>query len=186
VLITTDDQTLADLRFMPITQRLLRDQGVTFTGLSPHPLCCPARAQILTGQYAHNNGVYSNDGVRGGYQALRRQSTVATWLNAAGYQTAFIGKFLNGYARADIGDSTPGWDVWHPGVRIYDYNHFTVNHNGRLQTHDTYQTDYFAGLGARTIRTFADDSRPLLRMDGRNLLPLVSSGTRGRDTVLIQ
>ena len=160
VLITTDDQTVTDLAKMPITRRLLKEQGVTFSGISPHPLCCPARAEILTGQFAQNNGVLGNVGSQGGYQALDTCSTVATWLRDAGYQTAFMGKFLNGYQGASINDPAPGWDEWHPGVGIYNYNHFTVNHNGRPQTYDTYQTDYFAGLGARTIRTFAKDRRP--------------------------
>ncbi|MBA3233257.1 MAG: sulfatase [Propionibacteriales bacterium] len=162
VLITTDDQTLRDLRHMPVTRRLLQAKGVTFTGLSPHPLCCPARAEILTGQYAQNNGVYSNTGAHGGYQHFRPGSTVATWLHRAGYQTAFMGKFLNGYGRSDIHDPTPGWDEWHPTVAgVYNYTDFTINHNGRLRSyHDSYQTDVYAQLGARTVRDFAQDSSP--------------------------
>ena len=50
---------------------LLADQGMEFTdAISPHPLCCPARAQLATGQYAQNNGVQHNRGVHGGFQAL--------------------------------------------------------------------------------------------------------------------
>jgi len=46
VLVTTDDQTLADLSKMPKTSRFLGERGVSFTNaLSPHPLCCPARAE---------------------------------------------------------------------------------------------------------------------------------------------
>ena len=116
VLITTDDQTVTDLAKMPITRRLLKEQGVTFSGISPHPLCCPARAEILTGQFAQNNGVRGNVGSQGGYQALDTSSTVATWLRDAGYQTAFMGKFLNGYQGASINDPAPGWDEWHPTV----------------------------------------------------------------------
>src|SRR4051794_34979223 len=49
VLITSDDQNVSDLRWMPRTRRLLEAQGMRFTqALSPHPLCCPARAEILT------------------------------------------------------------------------------------------------------------------------------------------
>src|SRR3954468_15026962 len=61
VLILTDDQTDYDLRWMPNTQRLVGDQGAELTNfLSPHPLCCPARAELITGQYAQNNGVHHN------------------------------------------------------------------------------------------------------------------------------
>ncbi|MGL5826047.1 MAG: sulfatase-like hydrolase/transferase, partial [Nocardioides sp.] len=63
VLITTDDQAAADLAWMPKTRAAIGDAGVTFRqGISPHPLCCPARAEMLTGQYAQNNGVYTNKG----------------------------------------------------------------------------------------------------------------------------
>ncbi len=62
VLITTDDQSLDEMAWMPKTRRQLGSNGVTFTGaLSPAPLCCPARAEIVTGQYGQNNGVRSND-----------------------------------------------------------------------------------------------------------------------------
>ena len=45
------------------TRKLLGRKGVTFPHmLSPHPLCCPARAAILTGQYAQNNNVKANQG----------------------------------------------------------------------------------------------------------------------------
>ncbi|HET9420825.1 MAG TPA: sulfatase-like hydrolase/transferase, partial [Nocardioides sp.] len=63
ILISTDDMTASDLQWMPRTRKLLGRAGVTFpNALSPHPLCCPARAAILTGQYAQNNGVRSNQG----------------------------------------------------------------------------------------------------------------------------
>src|SRR5687767_3302188 len=67
VFVLTDDMRDDDLAHMPITQRLLADRGMEFTdAISPHPLCCPARAQLATGQYAQNNGVQHNRGVHGG------------------------------------------------------------------------------------------------------------------------
>src|SRR5262245_23413441 len=56
VLIVTDDQTVEDLAAMPQVRERLAGSGVTFTeAFSPYPLCCPARATLLTGQYAHNH-----------------------------------------------------------------------------------------------------------------------------------
>ncbi|MBA2697897.1 MAG: sulfatase [Nocardioidaceae bacterium] len=162
VLITTDDQTLTDMRAMPITRRLLKSRGVTLTGISPHPLCCPARAQILTGQFAQNNGVFSNTGEHGGYSSLDTSSTLATWLDEAGYNTAFMGKFLNGYGRSDTTDETPGWDEWHPtAAGIYNYRDFTIDHNGSLRSYlASYQTDVFAGVADKVLTRFANQPQP--------------------------
>ena len=110
VLITTDDQTLASLRVMDEVERLLADRGVTFeTNVASFPLCCPSRATWITGQYAHNHGVLDNqerDG--GGYGALRDPERVLpAWLDAAGYDTALVGKWLHDYRTLD---PAPGWD----------------------------------------------------------------------------
>ncbi|MGH3334128.1 MAG: sulfatase-like hydrolase/transferase, partial [Nocardioidaceae bacterium] len=71
VLITADDMRADDLRFMPRTRRLLGGAGTTFTdALSNYPLCCPARATLLTGQYAHNHGVRGNEWPYGGHRTF--------------------------------------------------------------------------------------------------------------------
>ncbi|MBA3523266.1 MAG: sulfatase-like hydrolase/transferase, partial [Geodermatophilaceae bacterium] len=61
MLIFTDDQRVDDMIAMPQTRALMAAGGTTFAhGYSPFPLCCPARASILSGQYAHNHGVLGN------------------------------------------------------------------------------------------------------------------------------
>lgn len=129
ILITTDDQALTDMRWMPRTRRLLGKAGVTFRrGISPHPLCCPARANILTGQYAQNNGVRDNSGRHGGFESLEDpDNTVAAWLQRSGYRTGFVGKYLNLYYERH--GRQGGWDVWNPLVgntvyRPYAYRFF--------------------------------------------------------------
>lgn len=157
VLITTDDQTLDDLKWMPQTRQLIGDAGVTFTdGLSPHPLCCPARAEILTGQYAQNNGVRTNAGPEGGYRALRSpDNTVAAWLARGGYRTAFFGKFLNGYKASTARPA--GWMRWDPTVRgLYAYYDFVQYNNGDpTRVRGTHVSDYVTGEVVRTIREWA-------------------------------
>jgi len=161
LLITTDDQTLTDLRHMPRTRRLIADQGVSFEGVSPHPLCCPARAEILTGQFAQNNGVRSNAGRYGGYKRLRTGNTIATWLQDAGYHTVFMGKFLNGYTRRSDSGAAPGWDDWNPTVRgVYQYHHYMVRHDDRVRTYQRYQTDMFTNLAVQKIRQASRRKRP--------------------------
>ena len=156
VLITTDDQTLDDLRHMPITRKLIGSKGVTFTqALSPHPLCCPARAEILTGQYAQNNGVATNGGEYGGYEALRDPDrTLPSWLQAAGYETAMLGKFVNKYRPVTHG--TPaGWSDFRVSSKdSFGYYDFSVYANGERTDYDdgeTYSTTYVTDAGVDLI-----------------------------------
>jgi len=64
VLIQSDDQTFSQFtrRAMPRTKRLLASRGTIFTDyIATTAQCCPSRASLLTGQYAHNHGVTSNN-----------------------------------------------------------------------------------------------------------------------------
>lgn len=131
VYVLVDDMNLDDLKYMPVTRQLIGRNGRTYkNAISHHPVCCPARAGILTGQYGQNNGVKHNKGKHGGYRVFRPTSTIATWLQDAGYQTAMHGKYLNKYEKtlsANPDRRTPeaGWTIWDPLVAgIYDYRTF--------------------------------------------------------------
>ena len=75
VFILTDDMRASDLDkvvngqyVMPNTQNLLVKQGVNFTKpWVTRSLCCPSRATILRGQYAHNHTVWTNVNPSGGF-----------------------------------------------------------------------------------------------------------------------
>ena len=133
-MIQTDDQTLdglyatyprlprgAGTRAMPNTLDLIAKKGMTFNRYYvSYPLCCPSRVSLLTGRYAHNHNVRGNVPPNGGYIgfSFRRPTThnLATWLQAAGYRTIHIGKFLNGYGDEPFDNGTtvpPGWSAWH-------------------------------------------------------------------------
>lgn len=98
VLIQTDDQTYRQFsrQVMPNTKRLLANHGTTFRNyIATTAQCCPSRASLITGQYAHNDGVTSN-GV--GYRGLVDKGNILpVWLQQAGYLTLHVGKFMNGY-----------------------------------------------------------------------------------------
>ena len=126
VLILTDDQRWDTVSAMPTVQTELVGKGVNFSnGFVVNSLCCPSRASILTGQYSHSTGVYTNTGNRGLW-AFREHETVAPALQAAGYTTAYVGKYLNGYGGTRI---PPGWNQWvaFSGVGYYQYG---LNVNG--------------------------------------------------------
>lgn len=161
VFITTDDQRADDMRWMPFTQRLLGGSGITFeNGLSPHPLCCPARAEFVSGQYGQNNGVHHNKGEHGGYAALRdRGNTIGRWLDAAGYQTAMVGKYMNGYQPDKA--SQRGWDHWNPSIRgVYSFTNTLFYNDGETRRHIEHVDDVVTSYAADYIREFSESSEP--------------------------
>src|SRR5215213_4137588 len=61
VFVLTDDMRKDDLRYMPKTRSVLKDKGMSFqNAFVSDALCCPARATIMRGQYAHNTKVWTN------------------------------------------------------------------------------------------------------------------------------
>jgi N-acetylglucosamine-6-sulfatase len=153
VVIQTDDQTLESLyatfrtpaiRVMPNTIDMIAKRGMTFNDYYvPYPLCCPSRASLLTGRYAHSHGVKGNVQPNGGYFgfSFRAAAThnLATWLQAAGYRTIHVGKILNGYGDEPYDDGKsvlPGWSAWHSVLKADTHHYFygyTLNNNGVLE-----------------------------------------------------
>lgn len=130
----TDDMRWDDTLPIPRIRQRIGAEGMTFTrAITTTSLCCPSRTSILRGQYAHNHKVKHNRLPLGGWDMAQslglESSTLATWLSGAGYTTAWIGKYLNGYD--DPGYVPPGWDEWvamRPG-----YRHYEVMRNGTLE-----------------------------------------------------
>ena len=167
VVVMTDDQDFRSMSAMPKTKRLFATRGTTFTNaIVSFPLCCPSRATLYTGQYAHNHGVRWNFAPAGGYAKLDQREVLPLWLQRAGYRTIHIGKHLNEYGEKDPREIPKGWTDWHGGVdpTTYDYYGFTVNHNGRLRTYPRedrfYSTDVYAGIAEDAIRRAARRGKP--------------------------
>ncbi len=120
IVVMTDDQTLESFgpEAMPYSWELFNgERGAVFTrAVASPPLCCPARAGFITGQYPHNHGVLGN--VPGYADLVEKDNVLPAWLGRAGYRTAFVGKYLNGYELVDGERAAPGWDAWHvpPGL----------------------------------------------------------------------
>lgn len=182
VLIMADDMRADDLRFMPNVRRLVGEEGVEFTNsFSPHPLCCPARASFLSGQYTHNHGVWSNRPPYG-FPAFEDSRTLATALAEVGYTTAFLGKYLNAYGSAPAPDGSsehslgyvpPGWHHWRGAVGrpdgeehsevggVYRYHNTSLNVDGVVQHNPgVYQTELFGRHTDDLVARLARSPRP--------------------------
>jgi N-acetylglucosamine-6-sulfatase len=98
-------------------------------------LCSPSRASILTGLYAHRHRVIDNNNpVPAGLTFFPR------YLQAAGYETAFIGKWHMG---SDSDEPQRGFDHWvsFKGQGTYRPNPNGLNVDGRKVAQKGYITD---------------------------------------------
>jgi N-acetylglucosamine-6-sulfatase len=155
-----------DLKYMPKTRSFLKAKGMIFhNAFVSTPLCCPSRATIMRGQYAHNSGVWNIGGSRDGWETYRakglERNNVATRLDATGYRTGLFGKYLNGYKGTS--NKPPGWDTWfaHTGdVHYYDYkiNDGSVRRFGSSAAH--YETDVIANHAKTFIGTSVRAGKP--------------------------
>jgi len=164
VIVITDDQTAAGFnrRTMPFAYRALGKRGTAFTDVVvTSPLCCPARAGFLTGQYTHNHGAWSS------YPQLERpRDHLAAWLRADGYRTAMVGKYLNSYddVVSPATEPAPGWDEWRMLMEPLSYYGYDVSVNGRrkrLGSRDRdYQTTYLNRQVIDLVERWAQGPRP--------------------------
>ncbi len=160
------DGRLWSERYMPRLNELIISRGIRFTDFHGEvPLCGPSRANLLTGQHADNSGGRSNNG-----QTLDVSTTIATELDGAGYHTAYVGKYLNGYRKfsPDRYDP-PGWsefDVINSNQGKYFWYQIR-DRDGVISQHKTdeadYSTDVIADIAVERIREAPDD-QPLFAL----------------------
>lgn len=157
VLIMTDDQNVDSLPVMRKLMAFPEGSWINFTNAyANHSICCPARATVLTGQYARTTGVTGNN--KG--ENLDDTNTLPVWLDKAGYQTGLIGKYLNGFPW-DKGAEyiPPGWDSFKTGG-LGGVNGFTKEAVNFINTTNGPFFLYLACLAphhwAKPLRTYAD------------------------------
>lgn len=157
IVIMTDDQTMEQMRVLESTRREIGDAGVTFTNsYTNYPTCCPSRATFLTGQHASNHGVLWNSPPTGGFQEFEDQgTTMPVALQKAGYRTAFVGKYLNGFGqRPEDRFVPPGWDDFEALVAPSEvlYYGYTMFDNGDLVDYGSAPSDHVSDvLGERAL-----------------------------------
>ncbi len=136
IFILTDDQDrrLGSLDYMPQLQRHVVAEGLTSVNhYGTVALCCPARATLFRGQAAHNTNITHVGGPGGGYHKFlnsgEMDSYLPKWLSKAGYQTGYLGKFMNGYGvNARIPEGWTELDVL-ISPYIYNFNHVVMKKN---------------------------------------------------------
>jgi arylsulfatase A-like enzyme len=105
----------------PHLDALQRESLDCLNAVAGVPVCCPARASLLTGQRPLTHGVFMND-----VSLNPRAETLAKVLGGAGYDTGYIGKWhLNGEGRSAFIPRArrQGFDYWKVLECTHDYNH---------------------------------------------------------------
>ncbi|HZK51121.1 MAG TPA: sulfatase-like hydrolase/transferase, partial [Actinomycetota bacterium] len=153
LIIVTDDQRPDMMSFMPRTQRLFGRQGVRFErAFATTPLCCPFRASLMTGQYAHNSEVRRNGDTRN----LNHEHTLQRYLYDGGYRTALLGKFLNSWPRED---PPPYFERFVLGTGYYKQK--PINVDGKMKVITQYLPYFLRKRAVRLLKSFErDDARP--------------------------
>lgn len=163
VLVMTDDQNYASVPWMARVTAW-RQRAVDFSrAFVTTPMCAPSRASLLSGQYAQHHGVVSNFQAASNFVA---DSTLATWLQDAGYVTGLFGKYMN-YEQG-LTAVPPGWDEWQALIGEdgggNGYTDYRIDENGVRVQHGGTAREYSTTLLAARALNFmeANAERPFL------------------------
>ncbi|MFN3492524.1 MAG: sulfatase-like hydrolase/transferase, partial [Anaerolineales bacterium] len=140
--------------YMPNTQALIFDQGVTFEkGYVTTPFCCPSRASILTGMYAHNHWVKKNE-------TPLEFKTMVEDIHRNGYYTGLVGKYLNSWR----GETRYEYDFWVSfwGGTMKHYYDPDLDVNGAWSKHTGYATYLFRDYVIRFLDQASSQRKPFL------------------------
>ncbi|GIY68690.1 n-acetylglucosamine-6-sulfatase [Caerostris extrusa] len=146
--------SLPEVSPMKNTLSIVKKHGAEFTNMFvTTPLCCPSRASILTGKYAHNHEVRNNS-VSGNCNSLNWQhehedKTFITHFKKRGYSTFYAGKYLNQYGKKTDGVKhiPSGWNKWVGLVGNSCYYNYSLSVNGKEVKHGSDpQNDYLTNV----------------------------------------
>lgn len=153
VIVTDDQRAFGTLKVMPQLRRHITDPGVRFpNAYATTPQCCPSRASIMTGQYAHNHGVGNNE--EGGN--LDPSTTIQRHLSDAGYRTGLVGRYL---VEWPVEQAPPYFDDYSLLEKGYYGTRWNIN--GNIRKVERYSTRFIGTRAERFIEEAeADDDAP--------------------------
>ena len=172
VFVLTDDLSWNLLKYMPHVQQM-RNDGETFSRyFVTDSLCCPSRSSIFSGRLPHNTGVFTNNPPDGGFEVFHDRgeesdtfATAISGIPGAHYQTAMMGKYLNGYDPSSL-YVPPGWSEWDVAGNGYKEFNYSLNENGQLVSYGSapsdYLTDVMANKGVGFINKATQAGDPFL------------------------
>ena len=133
----------------------LAKEGMRFDrAFVTNSICGPSRAVILTGKYSHLNGFHDNSG-RAWFNG--RQQTAPKLLQAAGYNTAMIGKW-------HLNSDPTGFDYWHILIGQGPYYNPRMKTPGGIVSHQGYTTDIITDVALDWLKNKRDKAKPFLLM----------------------
>ncbi|MDP9067856.1 MAG: sulfatase [Actinomycetota bacterium] len=155
IFVTDDHRATGTMRqAMPDTLRLFGQEGTRFTqAFATTPLCCPSRASIFSGRYAHTHGVRTNDLA----EKLDHDNTMQAHLQQSGYRTAITGKYLNRWPEEV---DPPHFDDWAIMLQGYYYDAL-FNVDGTRKNIDGYTNDFVTKSSVDFLERFeSTDEQP--------------------------
>jgi len=143
----------------------LAKEGLNFlNAVSVCPVCTPYRAALMTGRYPTSTGMFLNDA-----HLPDSELCLAEALKAAGYTTAYIGKWhLDGRGRAAYipPERRRGWEYWKASECEHNYNHshYYAGNSGVKQFWKGYDAFAQTQDAQQYIRDHASGSQPFVLM----------------------
>jgi choline-sulfatase len=142
----------------PNIDRIAAEGAIFRNTFCTNSICAPSRAVLLTGKYNHLNGQADN---RGTTRMDTRQDMFPKYLQAAGYQTSWIGKW-------HINNNPQYFDYWRvlPGQGSY-YNPDFINMDSSKTREEGYATNIITDQALTWMDKGRDKSKPFCLVIGQ-------------------
>jgi arylsulfatase A-like enzyme len=160
LIILTDDERADGVAVMPKSRLWFADKGVHFVrAFASTPLCCPFRASLFSGKYAHNHGVRLNRESSN----LDQDATIQSYLGEAGYFTGIAGKYLNNWPLERGPPHFDRWAFFSPSAVERGYYDVEFNVDGEERVIRRYSTSFIEDTAIDMLEGFEqEDRRPWL------------------------